>query len=84
MTMAVHILCNNLSTRLPGIELARNTIICKDVWLYLPINMVCGHHSHAPCCEICLLDNLYHTNNELTPTKLLGVQPILGSDIVHV
>jgi hypothetical protein len=31
--------------------------------------MLSGHHSHAPCCEKCMLDGLYHTNYELPPTN---------------
>ena len=53
----VHVLCNDFGTRFHGIEQARNTVICKNVRLHFPVNMVCGHHSHASRCETCLLDN---------------------------
>ena len=81
---AAHVLCNNLGARFPGVEQARDTVICKNVWLQFPVNMVSGHRPHAPCCGTCLLDNYTILVMNYRPTKSLGIQSILCGDIVDV
>ena len=81
---AAHVLCNDLSTWFPGVEQARDTVICKDVRLQFPVNMVSGHRPHAPRCGTCLLDNYTILVMNYRPTKSLGIQSILCGDIVDV
>jgi hypothetical protein len=78
-----HILSNNLGARFICVEHARNAVVCKNIRLHLPVNMVCGHHSHAPRCESSLLD-IPVIDKIRAPTKLLGVQSILSGDIVNM